>query len=40
MSELRDFVAELLERKGAAIEVVDPDGLEVLAPTRLQAGPS
>jgi hypothetical protein len=36
MSELRDFVAELLERKGAAIEVVDPDGLEVLAPTRLQ----
>jgi hypothetical protein len=36
MSELRDFVAELLERKGAAIEVVDPDGLEVLAPTHLQ----
>jgi hypothetical protein len=36
MSELRDFVAELLERKGAAIEVVDPDGLEVLASARLQ----
>jgi hypothetical protein len=36
MSELRDFVAELLERKGAAIEVVHPDGLEVLAPARLQ----
>ena len=36
MSELRDFVAELLERKGAAIEVVDPDGLEVLAPARVQ----
>jgi hypothetical protein len=36
MSELRDFVAELLERKGAAIEVVDPDALEVLAPAVLQ----
>src|SRR5262249_4612606 len=36
MSELRDFVAELLERKGAAVEVVDPDALEVLAPPRLQ----
>ena len=36
MSELRDFVAELLERKGAAIEVVDPDALEVLAPAGLQ----
>ena len=36
MRELRDFVAELLERKGAAIEVVDPDALEVLAPAGLQ----
>ena len=32
MSELRDFVADLLERKGAAIEALGPDGLEVLAP--------
>jgi hypothetical protein len=32
MSELRDFVADLLERKGAAIEAPGPDGLEVLAP--------
>ena len=30
MSELREFVAELLERKGAAVDAgVDPDGLEV-----------
>ena len=36
MSELRDFVAELLESKGAAVEAVDPDGLEVLAPAPLQ----
>ena len=32
MSGLRDFVADLLERKGAAIEALDPDGLQVLAP--------
>ena len=33
MSELRDFVADLLERKGAAVDAaVDPDELEVLAP--------
>jgi len=32
MSELRDFVADLLERKGAAIEALGPDGLELLAP--------
>ena len=36
MSELRDFVADLLERRGAAVEVIDPDGLEVLAPAPLQ----
>jgi hypothetical protein len=36
MSELRDFVADLLERKGAAVEALDPDGLEVLAPAPLQ----
>jgi hypothetical protein len=32
MSELRDFIADLLERKGAAVEALEPDGLEVLAP--------
>ena len=37
MSELRDFVADLLERKGAAVDAaVDPDELEVLAPTPMQ----
>jgi hypothetical protein len=32
MGELRDFVAEVLERRGGAVEPVEPDGLEVLAP--------
>jgi hypothetical protein len=32
MAELRDFVAEVLERRGAAVEAMEPDGLEVLAP--------
>jgi hypothetical protein len=32
MGELRDFVAEVLERRGAAVEALEPDGLEVLAP--------
>jgi hypothetical protein len=32
MAELREFVAEVLERRGAAAEAVEPDGLEVLAP--------
>jgi hypothetical protein len=32
MGELRDFVAEVLERRGAAVEAVEPDELEVLAP--------
>src|ERR1700730_16073683 len=36
MSELREFVADLLERRGAAIEALDPDGLEVLAPVPLR----
>src|SRR6516164_5176214 len=31
MGELRDFVAEVLERRGAAVEATEPDGLEVLA---------
>lgn len=32
MAELRDFVAEVLERRGAAVEAIEPDGLEALAP--------
>jgi hypothetical protein len=32
MGALREFVADMLESEGAAIEPVDPDGLEVLAP--------
>ena len=36
MSELRDFVADLLECKGAVVEALDPDGLAVLAPTPVQ----
>ncbi len=36
MSELRDFVADLLERKGAAIEAMGSDGLEALVPPSLQ----
>ena len=35
METLRDFVAELLESQGAAIETLEPDGLEVLAPAVL-----
>ena len=38
MSELREFVADLLERQGAAVEALGPDSLEVLAPaTRAEA---
>lgn len=36
MSELREFVADLLERQGAAIEALAPDSLEVLAPATLR----
>jgi hypothetical protein len=36
MGELRDFVAEVLERRGAAVEAVEPEGLEVLAPKPLR----
>jgi hypothetical protein len=36
MSEFRDFVAGLLERRGAAVEAVEPDGLDVLAPEALR----
>src|SRR5260370_11812192 len=37
MGALRDFVADMLESEGAAIEPVEPDGLEVLAPEPLRA---
>ena len=30
MSELQQFVAELLEERGAAVEPVEPEGLDVL----------
>ena len=36
MTELREFVAEVLEHRGAAVEAVGPDGLEVLAPERVR----
>jgi hypothetical protein len=37
MGALRDFVADLLESEGAAIDHVEPDGLDVLAPEPLRA---
>jgi hypothetical protein len=37
MGALRDFVADLLESEGAAVESVEPEGLEVLAPAALRA---
>jgi hypothetical protein len=37
MGALRAFVANLLEREGAAVEPVEPDGLEVLAPEPVRA---
>ena len=36
MGALRDFVADMLEAEGAAIEPVEPDGLDVLAPAALR----
>ena len=36
MSELRAFVADLLEHRGAVVERLEPDWLEVLAPAALQ----
>ena len=32
MTALRDFVADLMEREGAAVETLEPDGLAVIAP--------
>jgi hypothetical protein len=37
MTTLRDFVAQTLESQGAAVEAVEPDGLEVLAPAAIQS---
>jgi hypothetical protein len=37
MAALRDFVAELMERRGAAVEPIEPDGLAVIAPPELRA---
>ena len=37
MGALRDFVADMLESEGAAVEPVEPEGLEVLAPAVLRA---
>jgi hypothetical protein len=37
MGELRNFVSEVLEMEGSAVEAVEPDGLEVLAPEPLRA---
>jgi hypothetical protein len=36
MSDLREFVADLLERKGAAVEVVGSHELEVLTPAQVR----
>src|SRR5450756_1240363 len=36
MGELRDFVSDVLEIEGSAVEAVEPDGLEVLAPEPLR----
>ena len=36
MGALRDFVSEVLEMEGSAVEAIEPDGLEVLAPGPLR----
>lgn len=36
MNRLQQFVAELLEQEGAAVEPIEPEGLEVLLPPALQ----
>lgn len=36
MGALRDFVSEVLELEGSAVDAVEPDGLEVLAPEPLR----
>jgi hypothetical protein len=37
MGALRDFVAEVTELEGAAVEPVEPDGLDILAPAPLRS---
>ena len=37
MGALRDFVADVLDSAGAAVDPIEPDGLEVLAPEPLRA---
>src|ERR1039458_5639964 len=37
MTALRDFVADLMERQGAAVEALEPDGLAVIAPREIRA---
>jgi hypothetical protein len=37
VSALRDFVADLMDRQGAAVETLEPDGLAVIAPTEVRA---
>ena len=37
MGTLRDFVSDVLEIEGSAVEAIEPDGLEVLAPEALRA---
>ena len=37
MSDLRDFVADLMEQQGAAVDTLEPDGLEVIAPDAVRA---
>jgi hypothetical protein len=36
MGTLRDFVSDMLEMEGSAVEAIEPDGLEVLAPEALR----
>ena len=37
MAALREFVADLLDGEGAVVEVVEPDGLDVMAPEPFRA---
>ena len=37
MTALRDFVADLMEHRGAAVETLEPDGLAVIAPPEIRA---
>jgi superfamily II DNA or RNA helicase len=36
MSRMQGFVADLLSRQGALVEIIEPEGLEVLAPPQVQ----